>query len=720
MTPSFNVCVFAKVLKVLRAKCVDYDELVEAVQLRAASRQGFADLWMMLGFTVVLCICVLISQASPFFVVFGWLLARVTPGGKQLRDLPCCVFLTLSQGQPTHLVGTQRCLLNSLAYNDTQSWMAIKDQWDFLNWYDSVMGPVLFSDVTNIKIASTGSNYTFEDFNKIFASSRRRARRSPPTKKASRRSFLDGSTITHWLDYEVKSPKMICDWMQALGNIRLRFYKRDTDLCNTAFTAAAGWPYDPTHCVKKDTASTTLTTVTFPTAMNLADVSGFKRDALLPQLEMFAGTISFDIVTYNANTHMLAYLDLKAVVDTSGHWDMSIGRIGALNAEKDKDGAITGWYWFFYAVFILGTLLLTFRMFYDIMAGAFFADPWNVTDFLCLGMSWAYIGISIKVQVLLSDLHVYGSQYWIFQMGVADVPVGTFPTLIDDAIAVIVDDLSYAYLFQVFTSLLILLFFMRLMRYVKFEGRIGLITRMLVASALDMAHFIVFLGVYMAAFACCTMAVFGQSWHFLNTFNSSLEALFLLSFAAGPILDNYSAMCDINPIMAPLVVTIYLIMTALIMLNVFVAIIMDAYAEVKPDPKMQATLAEEAAEGLERRYRKITGGEDRADLDDLLEVLGTWEFPEDGGSRKISYASLKKKLGRPLTQRTDELVRGHDELLGELSYERIYPSKLDAKVAPEPDAVNIPVKPSVATEAKAQPDDTTEKGQGDSGVGQQQ
>ena len=101
-----------------------------------------------------------------------------------------------------------------------------------------------------------------------------------------------------------------------------------------------------------------------------------------------------------------------------------------------------------------------------------------------------------------------------------------------------------------------------------------------------------------------------------------LQSLFLLTFVAGPFIDEYHALSDVNPIMTPVIVTIFLVITALIMMNVFVAILMDAYAEVKPSEKMQYTLAEEAREGFERRISRLTGkAKHRSELEELVKVI---------------------------------------------------------------------------------------------------
>lgn len=45
-----------------------------------------------------------------------------------------------------------------------------------------------------------------------------------------------------------------------------------------------------------------------------------------------------------------------------------------------------------------------------------------------------------------------------------------------------------------------MVFFLRLCRFVQYEGRIGLVTTILIASAVDTIHFVIFMAFYMVGF----------------------------------------------------------------------------------------------------------------------------------------------------------------------------------------------------------------------------
>ena len=56
-----------------------------------------------------------------------------------------------------------------------------------------------------------------------------------------------------------------------------------------------------------------------------------------------------------------------------------------------------------------------------------------------------------------------------------------------------------------------------------------------------------------------------------STLPLAIESSFLLLFGIGPFVNDYDLISQVNPIMTPLVLTVYLVLTGLIMLNIFVS-----------------------------------------------------------------------------------------------------------------------------------------------------
>jgi len=219
--------------------------------------------------------------------------------------------------------------------------------------------------------------------------------------------------------------------------------------------------------------------------------------------------------------------------------------------------------------------------------------------------------------------------------------------------------------------------FVRFMDCVRYEGKMGLITSMLVESASAVLHLLIFLAFFWAGTAAAFCFAFGSDNTHFSTIPQSFLALFFYGF--GIEVFDYEHLTLTHPILAPILFPVYLVFCALVLFNVFIAVrtvqaragcvclclqvIMDAYNAVRDDRKMQYSVFQEAQEGFGRRRKMLRelccpGGSaiarapPHADVDELIGVL-----EEIDGEEMLSYASLQKHLGRSMTSRTDDMVR---------------------------------------------------------------
>jgi len=108
--------------------------------------------------------------------------------------------------------------------------------------------------------------------------------------------------------------------------------------------------------------------------------------------------------------------------------------------------------------------------------------------------------------------------------------------------------------------------------------------------------------------------------------------------------------------------TSYLVVMVLILINVFIAILMDAYNIVVADPRTECTLAEEMEEGFVRRW----SGRGQPDVEELYPAL-----LEHGYRGNYSYNQLVQLVKSPLQGRTDHLVRSLHTDLAELNHKDV-------------------------------------------------
>ena len=182
----------------------------------------------------------------------------------------------------------------------------------------------------------------------------------------------------------------------------------------------------------------------------------------------------------------------------------------------------------------------------------------------------------------------------------------------------------------------------------------ALIIRMLLRAALELAHFLLFLAVVVLAFACAGTCAFSMVDGF-HSVHEAMETLMYIAFAIERY--DYSVLIAVQPEFGRLYVMLYLVFMGLVLLNVFIAILMDAYNEVVQDPRMGYSLGEEIAEGWVRKMDAVLfscgmrGSVPMADLDEIVDLLGADDREE------FTYSQFIQLLGKPLRRRTDSLVR---------------------------------------------------------------
>ena len=138
------------------------------------------------------------------------------------------------------------------------------------------------------------------------------------------------------------------------------------------------------------------------------------------------------------------------------------------------------------------------------------------------------------------------------------------------------------------------------------QERMGLVTRTIEAAIQDLFHFFMLFAVVFLGYACVGVLLFGHQFKGMSDFESSCLTLFvfLISFDATQFYSSMSK--SANPLAFNLFLWTYLIIAFFILLNIFLAILVDAYASVKEETQNAAGLPEElqavASHGVRRRF----------------------------------------------------------------------------------------------------------------------
>jgi len=211
--------------------------------------------------------------------------------------------------------------------------------------------------------------------------------------------------------------------------------------------------------------------------------------------------------------------------------------------------------------------------------------------------------------------------------------------------------------YSTFSGISVIIFVFRMLKGLNFQERMGLVTRTLEAAISDLLHFFALFGVVFMGYACVGVLLFGHQFKGMSDFHSSCLTLvvFLISFDATQFYASMSHAA--NEWAFHLFLWSYLIVAFFILLNIFLAILVDAYAAVKQSTQEAAGLPDElkmvALHGIKRRFM-----DDKRFVSDqqLLKVL---ERLRDNlrGTQK-----LKTEVKQALSHRQAVLLPGGVEL----------------------------------------------------------
>jgi len=383
------------------------------------------------------------------------------------------------------------------------------------------------------------------------------------------------------------------------------------------------------------------------------------------------GEFELQLTFFNADTYAVAYLTLGMTASKTGRWSSSIIGNGALSLELTRLGS---WFylWLFSSLTFFGVVVYEFikigwKLIHQKMD--FFSSGWNMVDLMCTSISAVYISKALVYLILLFDVHMQSPEYFMYY------DAYLLQSEVNQDQITVITNLTSAYTaVKAVNTWLILLLFMRMAKFARFEGKIALTTRMLLRSAGELGHFLLVCFVFLLAFAFAGMASFGTVVDHFSTLGNAMETLFFLSFMDQRF--DYDLLSEIEPVLSRMFVMVFYVVMGLILLNVFIAILMDSYAVIIEDPRMQYSLGDEVREGWERR---LTPSSRIADTDDMLRVI-----EEDDYEGKYSYEQIVRLTKKPLSRRTDLMIRSLNDDLSDLTRKEVADYNTDFMAARQP------------------------------------
>ena len=129
--------------------------------------------------------------------------------------------------------------------------------------------------------------------------------------------------------------------------------------------------------------------------------------------------------------------------------------------------------------------------------------------------------------------------------------------------------------------------FLRLFEFLQYNSRLGILSETLVAAVSDLFTILLILGVIIAAF------MFGGNllYNTYRPFSSPIRALswLLLAATSGSVDDSYEQMAEMHPVLTPIYVAFFLMAVLLVILNMIISIITDAFQMVQDSISKERT-----------------------------------------------------------------------------------------------------------------------------------
>ncbi|XP_048582698.1 polycystic kidney disease and receptor for egg jelly-related protein [Nematostella vectensis] len=320
----------------------------------------------------------------------------------------------------------------------------------------------------------------------------------------------------------------------------------------------------------------------------------------------------------------------------------------------------------FFLIFIYQELKQLYRM-----RKAYFKDFWNNIEFTMVILVLASVCMFLMrlklVESALTKLEKQGNTFVSFSRVS-----------------------SWSEAFMIVVALLVFTTWLKGIKLLRFNPRILMLTRTLKGAAGPLATFSVVFLVFFMSYALFAFAVFGkdiQSFYNFVTTAESVMGLLLGSF-------DYGEIEEAQPILGPIFFFTFMVFGNFIIMNMFLTIIMDVFAEVKEQLSEQNDSEFEVVEFMVRRFRKFTGMQpNKVNMEDAEDKKEMEErLKEDMTVFKVKKKKNRHRKLQPMDLVAQRFSRLDDSLKGfccdEWAEERMLDDIVERKWGINTDEVN--------------------------------
>mmetsp|Transcript_20142 Transcript_20142/g.47038 ORF Transcript_20142/g.47038 Transcript_20142/m.47038 type:complete len:6215 (+) Transcript_20142:20-18664(+) len=212
----------------------------------------------------------------------------------------------------------------------------------------------------------------------------------------------------------------------------------------------------------------------------------------------------------------------------------------------------------------------------------YLADLWNIIDLTNLATMLAFIAMR-----------------WFYLQYIFDNPIVLpsnkyRPELEEVAARAAV--VLFIVVLNVFCKILLLL------KHFEFQPRMSIINNTLKIAFLDLLHFMILFFLIFLSFASLVILLFGPHRKSFSTWGRALQTL------AEMMIGNfdYAEIHEISPLMSTLVFWLYILLVMFVLVNIFLAIIVDSYAEAKGMTENAMSIPDDVSQLFTKAKKSLT------------------------------------------------------------------------------------------------------------------
>eukprot|EP00271_Cylindrocystis_brebissonii_P012760 TRINITY_DN31_c0_g1_i5.p1 TRINITY_DN31_c0_g1~~TRINITY_DN31_c0_g1_i5.p1 ORF type:complete len:1582 (+),score=269.36 TRINITY_DN31_c0_g1_i5:725-5470(+) len=374
--------------------------------------------------------------------------------------------------------------------------------------------------------------------------------------------------------------------------------------------------------------------------------------------------MTVQLITFNGVGHYFTLINVKLTFQTGGKIAVKYD-INAINPQPYMSGED----WFRFALEVIFTICVIFNVFGEVkefrarwrQTGnplAHFLEAWNLVDLISLGIMIAGIILWALFIVNMANPFDINSRYEVYDI-VSWIRPGQYWNIVKpgsgfkDAIkafSAVEAMINFRALYFALQGINVLLMVLRILKLMDFQPRMGIITRTVAKAAPDLAHFFLFFFVIFFGFAVFGHLVFGRSIDQFRTMAISLTTCFE-ALSGDDSVNMYLVELEGAELLAGVLFWwSYIIIMVFVVLNLLIAIIVEAFVGVRQGTENAPSMPEEVLYMAKRSaYRFMTPLRTEGQLLNSLVTLGAdrqkemdkYGYLYDGGTSE--YASSVTK-----------------------------------------------------------------------------